>query len=281
MKKNKWKKILIFTMLTLCFFSTIKYHQRFNLEKKFHELSDVNFKNSIPAKKIDYRFLGLNWITPGTVSKDDAMKELTIIESIKLDLKKIQLFLSTRSPKIFYHGTEIPITEIKVYSNINKILKSQIEVSKIIFKIERFKIQDIQKISTRIKPSNFKTYLLNNLQEGEIEKALFDLNINKDFKLIDYKASGVVKEVNAKIKNNFTIKNISFNFIADSNLTLINSIKAKYESITIANGSIDLQRKKPPMAQVVGWHLNRTCRIDQGTFRVAVPPTRNIHFQSS
>ena len=142
----------------------------------------------------------LNNLIISEIKKKDSKTEIELEKiKIKLNLKKIQLFLSTRSPKIFYHGTEIPITEIKVYSNINKILKSQIEVSKIIFKIERFKIQDIQKISTRIKPSNFKTYLLNNLQEGEIEKALFDLNINKDFKLIDYKASGVVKEVNAKI----------------------------------------------------------------------------------
>tara|TARA_B100000780_G_scaffold268643_1_gene226765 strand:- start:2786 stop:4975 length:2190 start_codon:yes stop_codon:yes gene_type:complete len=187
----------------------------------------------------------LNNLIISEIKKKDSKTEIELEKiKIKLDLKKIQLFLSTSSPKIFYQGTEIPITEIKIYSNINKILKSQIEVSKIIFKIEKFKIQDIQKVSIRIKPSNFKTYLLNNLQGGEIEKALFDLNINKDFKLIAYKASGVVKKVNAKIKNNFTIKDISFNFIADSNLTLINSIKAKYESITIANGSIDLQRKK-------------------------------------
>jgi len=148
MKKNKWKKILIFTMLTLCFFSTIKYHQRFNLEKKFHELSDVNFKNSIPAKKIDYRFLGLNWITPGTVSKDDAMKELTIIESIKLDLKKdkrkkmlithyaffsILLNEDLNAPSRWYpmDGTGFPVKGSNFYLSYVKFLKNLIINKKI------------------------------------------------------------------------------------------------------------------------------------------------------
>ena len=39
-------------------------------------------------------------------------------------------------------------------------LYSKIDVSKIVFRVKEFKIQDIQKIAIRIKPSNFKTYLL-------------------------------------------------------------------------------------------------------------------------
>jgi len=163
---------------------------------------------------------------------------------IKLDVKKIQLFLSTNNPKIVYQKIKIPITEIKIYSKINKIFSSKVEVSKILFSIEKFKIQDIQKIAIRVKPSNFKAYLLNNIIGGEIEKASFNLDINKNFKLVDYNVSGSVKKIDSKITNDFIIKNISFNFIADSKLTLINSINASYEGVSVSNGSIDLQRKE-------------------------------------
>jgi hypothetical protein len=162
---------------------------------------------------------------------------------IKLNLKKIQLTLSTNNPKIIYQDVKIPITKIKVYSKINKMLDSKIEISQITFKIKKFKVQDLQKIATRIKPSNFKTYLLNNLEGGEVEKVLFDLNIDKKFKITNYKANGSIKKINATIGKKFTIKDISFNFKVDENLTLINSINTSYNGFLVSNGSIELQKK--------------------------------------
>ena len=163
---------------------------------------------------------------------------------IKLDIQKIQLSLSTNNPKIVYQNINIPITEIKIYSKINKIFNSKFEISQIIFSVEKFKLQDVQKIAIRIKPSNFKNYLLNNINEGTNEKALFNLNIDKDLKLVDYKASGSIKKIDVKIINNSIIQNISFNFKVDKNLILMNSIKASYEGISISSGSINLQREK-------------------------------------
>ena len=163
---------------------------------------------------------------------------------IKFDIKKIQLFVSTKNPQIIYQGTIIPVIDIKVYTKINKILRSKIEVSQIVFSIKNFNIQDIKKIAIRTKPSNFKTYLLNNINEGKIEKALFDLNIDNNFKIIDYKINGTIKKINAKITNNFKIKNIGFNFVLDKNLTLINSVNATYKGFSVSNGSVELQKKK-------------------------------------
>ena len=48
----------------ICFFSTTKYHFRFNENRKFHELSHVDFNSSIDAKVIDIKLSGLNWISP-------------------------------------------------------------------------------------------------------------------------------------------------------------------------------------------------------------------------
>ena len=163
---------------------------------------------------------------------------------IKLDLKKIELYISTNNPKIIFQNTNIPITNIKIYSKINKIFNSKIEISQIIFAVEKFKTLDIQKAAIRIKPSNLKNYLLNNLEGGQIEKALFDLNLDKNFNLISYKVKGSIKKINLKVKKSFVVKDMSFNFIADRDLTLINSLNAKYKDILVENGSIDLTKKK-------------------------------------
>ena len=179
------------------------------------------------------------------IEKKDANFEVILKKiKIKLDIKKIQLFLSTINPDIVYQDVKIPITEIKIYSKISKIIASKVEINQIIFSIKDLKIQDMQKIIVRIKPSNFKAYLLNNLDGGSIEKASFNLNIDKNFKLTEYKARGAIKKINVKIKNDFNVKDISFNFIASKNLTLINSINASYDGFLISGGSINLQKKK-------------------------------------
>jgi hypothetical protein len=179
------------------------------------------------------------------IKTKDSKIELELAEvKIKLDIKKLQLFVSTNKPKLTYQNINIPITEVKIYSKINKILNSKFEVSQIFFAIEKFKIQDVQKLAVRIKPSNFKNYLLNNINGGEIEKALFNLNTDKNFKIINYKASGSIKKIDTKITNDFIIEEVSFNFIADNNLTLVNSINAKYNGIEISNGSINIKQKK-------------------------------------
>jgi len=179
------------------------------------------------------------------IEKKDSKINLELEKiKIQLDIKKIQLLITTINPEVLYENIKIPIKEIKIFTKISKILKSKSEVSQIDFTIKKFKIKDFQKVATRIKPSNVKTFLLNNLSGGEIKKALISLNTDKDFKIIDYKVSGVVKKITAKIKNNFTIKDISFNFAVDNSLTLINSINASYEGILVSNGSINLQQKK-------------------------------------
>ena len=45
---------------------------------------------------------------------------------------------------------------------------------------------NIQKLSVRIKPSNFKNYLLNNFTNGEIKKILVDLKLEDNLKINEY-----------------------------------------------------------------------------------------------
>ena len=64
-----YKKYLIYFLVCICLITTFKYHVRFNLEKKFHDLSNVSFNNSINGGLLDKKFKGLSWITPGTKKK--------------------------------------------------------------------------------------------------------------------------------------------------------------------------------------------------------------------
>ena len=123
-------------------------------------------------------------------------------------------------------------------------MKSKNEINQAIFNLENFKVKDFQKIATRIKPSNFKTYLLNNLNDGQIEKILIDIKLGKNLSIKDYKVNGSVKKINIKLLNDLLIQDMSFNFISDKNLTLINSLDANYQDVLISDGYLSLKRNK-------------------------------------
>ena len=69
----------------ICFFSTIKYHVRFNENRKFHELSYVDFSSSIDASTIDKKLSGLNWISPFNKNPNE---EINLAKLTKKILKK-------------------------------------------------------------------------------------------------------------------------------------------------------------------------------------------------
>ena len=85
-QQTKGKNILITLMILLCLFSTIKYHFRFNENRKFHELNYVNFDLSSSGKEIDKKFSGLIWITPEY--KNNSKEEIISILNIKNYLEK-------------------------------------------------------------------------------------------------------------------------------------------------------------------------------------------------
>ena len=50
--KLKFKKPICFIIVLICLFATFKYHLRYNENRKFHELKNVNFELAVDAKKI-------------------------------------------------------------------------------------------------------------------------------------------------------------------------------------------------------------------------------------
>jgi hypothetical protein len=72
--------IIIFTT-----FVTVKYHYRFNENRKFHELINVNLEKSERARLIDKKLTGLKWITPQY--PNEPRKEIEEINQILKILK--------------------------------------------------------------------------------------------------------------------------------------------------------------------------------------------------
>ena len=144
--KFKYKNLIFLILISLCLFATLKYHLRFNENRKFHELENVDFKLSIDAKKIDKKLSGLKWITPEF--KNNPSEEIQLINQIKSHLSKdsrnkmvitnysffsIILDEKTFSPGAVYtsDGTTIPIKENKYKTKYKKLMINLIKKNKI------------------------------------------------------------------------------------------------------------------------------------------------------
>jgi len=84
--KTNLKNGLCILIIFLSIFSTFKYHFRYNEERKFHELKNVDFNLTSEAKNIDKKLSGLNWITPQF--SNDPQKEIELINKVKNILEK-------------------------------------------------------------------------------------------------------------------------------------------------------------------------------------------------
>ena len=105
--KSKLKGFQIIIFL-FCIFVTAKYHLRFNVERKFHDLQNTSLENSIDSKIIHPSLSLLKW---KTYNFEDPMNEISIINKIVKELekneKKIMLitnynFISSISSKKIY-----------------------------------------------------------------------------------------------------------------------------------------------------------------------------------
>ena len=156
------KKYLVYLILLIFIFSTVKYHIRFNEERKFHELNYVNFELSSSGNKIDKKLSGLNWITPYFKGNPD--EEINLINDVTFYLKKDSrnkmvmthyLFFSvildqkifSPSRWILQDGTTHPLKGSKYFSSyknffINIIKTNSIEVIYLIDPVAKSNVYD-------------------------------------------------------------------------------------------------------------------------------------------
>ena len=162
---------------------------------------------------------------------------------IKFDIKKVNLFLSTKNPNINYKKINLPITELKIYINFFSIFSNEIEVEQVITKAKDIQIEDLKKLIVGIKPSNFKSFVLNNVSEGTFNSNFY-LDFKKKFQLESYKIDGTLNKTNISFNKDIKLNNTSFNFIANDSLFIINSIIADFKEIKITNGNLKIENKE-------------------------------------
>ncbi len=72
---------LIYFLIFIIIISTVKFHLRFNIDKKFMELNNIDIDLAIDGKKIHPKFSGLKWITPNYPT--NPMKEVFLLKKTK------------------------------------------------------------------------------------------------------------------------------------------------------------------------------------------------------
>ena len=215
------RKIFIFTSSILLFFlvilsitlSTIGYETN-----KFDK-----FISSKIEKKNKYISLELNKI------------------KFKLDIRKFDLFLETKNPKLTYKNQVIPLQDLKVYLDFLSLIKSKPIVDRINLSATEIEAEQLKKIIIKLKPSNLNSLIVNKVETGQLRINL-DLYFSNNLDLKNFIAKGAVKNMNLKINNNLNFKKTEFNFFSDSSDILINNIYSKMNGLLIKNGNLQISK---------------------------------------
>ena len=170
----KKKKIIIYSFIFLCLFSTIKYSERYNLDRKFHELEYVEKNNSIKISSFSKNFKGLNWISPYFKNPNEELEIMNnLYEALKNDQTNKMLiteynFFSSilgenlNSPSRTYDDISYPKKNSLYYESYKNFL-----INKIVSK----KIQNLYVFE----PKNIKQERLDHLIFDYVSKDCFEI----------------------------------------------------------------------------------------------------------
>ena len=161
----------------------------------------------------------------------------------KLDPKQLSLFLGTQNPKINYRDIFIPVQNIKVYIDFFSLVKSDPIIKKINLGLKELDITQLNKLSSVIKPSNFKSLLNNKIKEGKLVSEI-EIFLDESGLLKDFIAKGTVKNLKAELVNDINLTKTDLSFFADKNDILIKNIFGNIENIKILEGDIKLNLEK-------------------------------------
>ena len=128
----KNKRYLVIFVILLTVFTTLKYHHRFNVERKMLNLEKMNLDDSIDAGVISKKLSGLKWITYGKFSPKEEIK--LIKESLNIidkDQNEILLltsynFFSSVLEKNLYTPARWPTDLVSNPSKQNKFYEDYV-----------------------------------------------------------------------------------------------------------------------------------------------------------
>ena len=189
LKDNSFYKKICLLIVIFCLLVSIKYHFRFNHERKMLDLEKINLSNFYKAEKISPKLKGLKWITReySLNSQDEIEKIMKIKKVLQNEDKKI-MFLSSyqffssilnkqlHSPNRWYGGSVAHPQKDNLYYyqyllfNYNLIIKNKIEVIYIDTNLGDYQIELYDEILKKFSPgcSNF----------NEIDEILYKYDIS-------------------------------------------------------------------------------------------------------
>ncbi len=156
---------------------------------------------------------------------------------IKFDFKNINLYFETKSPKVIFLDSSIPVEKIKVYLNLKKLLKNQKNIDEVQIDVKEVDYENIYGLIKIIKPSNFKSILLENIKEGSIKSNLI-LKFDKDLKITSYEIDGYVRNLKSQY-NNFNIDKSSFIYTIKNKSGEITNFSGKINELAFNNAKIE------------------------------------------
>ena len=157
----------------------------------------------------------------------------------KLDISEFSLFLETSEPNIFYRDILIPTEKIKVYVDFFSIIKTKPKIKRINILSKKLNIKDLKNINVVIKPSNLKSFLKNNVKNGNLilDLALYlDTNNSID----NFIVRGQVTNFNSKIFKEIFLQDTRFEFFGDKSIILFKKINGEINGILVKDGDIKL-----------------------------------------
>ncbi len=180
----KWNKKKTYTSIILififCFFTTLKYYDRFIIKKKFHDLQNTNLTEAIPANQIHNSLNFLNWKTMNyekPIVEVNLIKE--VLNEIKVDESNILLmtnynFISSASnKKTFmlsrtYDDISFPSKKNVFYNEFRKFYLKQLtlnNISKIYLVFDKSELEQSKKryIYEYIDQECFKSQVINDI----------------------------------------------------------------------------------------------------------------------
>lgn len=161
----------------------------------------------------------------------------------KFDIKNLSLFLETKEPKLKFKDLSIPIKKVRIYFDLIALIKKENEINKINVVSGDIDIKRLQKIIVKIKPSNLNSFIINKVKKGKLNTEL-EFYLDNNQKIENFIAKGEVREMEANLINNLSVKKTSFNFFADSSDTLIKNVESNLDGIIIKNGHLQIQKKE-------------------------------------
>ena len=160
--KHYNKKVIQISLVSLLIFATIKFHVRFNENKKFMELENLNLDIAVDAKNLHKSVSGVKWITPFSNNPtkeiqnlNDIKKIISLDNSNKIIVSDYQILpsilnLKSAAPNKWFDIMSVPNKKNKYFKEYENFFKKKLKDQKIetiyVYKIDKKKyLKDLLK----------------------------------------------------------------------------------------------------------------------------------------